>query len=95
MRSDSRVRPSADGRRDRGKFPYEPSGDLKAPSFGASAGLVVTRQEGTAHFCRLNAKPLREIDDWLRDYEAFWSESTPIIDIKPVLEGGCDSPFTW
>jgi DNA-binding transcriptional ArsR family regulator len=40
-----------------------------------SAGLVVTRQEGTSRLCGLNAKPLRAIDDWLRDYEAFWSEA--------------------
>jgi DNA-binding transcriptional ArsR family regulator len=40
-----------------------------------SAGLVVTRHHGTTSVCGLNAKPLRAIDDWLRDYEAFWSET--------------------
>jgi len=40
-----------------------------------SAGLVVTRRHGTASLCGLNAKPLRAIDDWLRDYETFWSET--------------------
>jgi DNA-binding transcriptional ArsR family regulator len=40
-----------------------------------SAGLVVTRQEGTSRHCGLNAKPLRAINDWLQDYERFWSES--------------------
>src|SRR5258708_15453007 len=40
-----------------------------------SAGLVVARQKGTARICELNAKPLRSVDHWLRDYEAFWSES--------------------
>jgi DNA-binding transcriptional ArsR family regulator len=40
-----------------------------------SAGLVVTRRQGTARICELNAKPLRAVDDWLRDYEAFWGES--------------------
>jgi DNA-binding transcriptional ArsR family regulator len=40
-----------------------------------AAGLVVTRQDGTAHICRLNAKPLRAIDDWLRDYKMLWGES--------------------
>ena len=38
-----------------------------------SAGLIVTRQDGTSRLCGLNAKPLRVIDDWLREYEAFWS----------------------
>jgi DNA-binding transcriptional ArsR family regulator len=40
-----------------------------------SAGLVTTRQEGTSRLCGLDAKPLRAINDWLRDYEVFWSES--------------------
>lgn len=40
-----------------------------------SAGLVVTRQEGTSHHCGLNAKPLRAINEWLHDYEVFWSET--------------------
>jgi DNA-binding transcriptional ArsR family regulator len=37
-----------------------------------SAGLVLTRKDGTARVCRLNAKPLRAVSTWLREYEAFW-----------------------
>jgi len=40
-----------------------------------SAGLVATRQQGTANFCSLDPKPLRVISDWLQDYEMFWTES--------------------
>jgi DNA-binding transcriptional ArsR family regulator len=40
-----------------------------------AAGLVVARRDGTARICELNAKPLRAVDDWLRDYAAFWRES--------------------
>jgi DNA-binding transcriptional ArsR family regulator len=40
-----------------------------------SVGLVVTDQDGTARICALNAKPLRSVNDWLRDYEAFWDEN--------------------
>lgn len=40
-----------------------------------SAGLVVSRQEGTSRHCGLNAKPLRAISNWLRGYEMFWSET--------------------
>ena len=40
-----------------------------------SAGLVVTEKHGTVGICRLNAKPLRAVNDWLRDYETFWSAS--------------------
>jgi DNA-binding transcriptional ArsR family regulator len=40
-----------------------------------SAGLVVTREDGTARLCGLNARPLRAVDDWLKDYNAFWRDS--------------------
>lgn len=49
-----------------------------------SAGLVVTRQHGTARICSLNAKPLRGINDWLRDYETFWAETMQ--DLKNYVE---------
>jgi DNA-binding transcriptional ArsR family regulator len=38
-----------------------------------SAGLLVTRKDGAAQICTLNAGPLRAVDEWLRDYEMFWS----------------------
>jgi DNA-binding transcriptional ArsR family regulator len=40
-----------------------------------TAGLIVTRKDGTTTLCSLNAKPLRIIDDWLQDYETFWSDT--------------------
>jgi DNA-binding transcriptional ArsR family regulator len=40
-----------------------------------SAGLVSTHQQGTSNLCRLNAKPLLAVNDWLQDYETFWNES--------------------
>jgi DNA-binding transcriptional ArsR family regulator len=40
-----------------------------------SAGLVTTQRHGAAHICRLNAKPLRAISLWLREYEVFWGET--------------------
>jgi len=49
-----------------------------------SASLVVKRQDGAARICGLNAKPLRAIDDWLRDYEALWSES--LRNLKSFIE---------
>lgn len=39
------------------------------------AGLVIMRKEGTASVCRIDAQPLRMVDDWLHDYEIFWRES--------------------
>jgi DNA-binding transcriptional ArsR family regulator len=38
-------------------------------------GLVVTKSEGPARICQLNAEPLRAVDDWLRDYQEFWAQS--------------------
>jgi len=40
-----------------------------------AAGLVVARRDGTARVCELNALPLRDVDDWLRDYQTFWRAS--------------------
>jgi DNA-binding transcriptional ArsR family regulator len=50
-----------------------------------SAGLVVSKQQGAARICALNAKPLRAIDHWLRDYQAFWSET--LEGLKTYMEG--------
>jgi DNA-binding transcriptional ArsR family regulator len=49
-------------------------------------GLVVTENEGTARICRLNAAPLRALDDWLRDYRELWGES--LRNLKRLVEGG-------
>jgi DNA-binding transcriptional ArsR family regulator len=40
-----------------------------------AAGLVVTKKQGTARICTLNAEPLRAVDDWLSDYQTFWGET--------------------
>jgi DNA-binding transcriptional ArsR family regulator len=40
-----------------------------------SAGLIVTRREGRTRSCSLNGRPLKAVNDWLRDYESFWSEA--------------------
>jgi DNA-binding transcriptional ArsR family regulator len=49
-----------------------------------SVGLVVTRRSGTASICELNARPLRAVSDWLRDYEALWAGS--LRDLKRYVE---------
>jgi DNA-binding transcriptional ArsR family regulator len=67
-------------------------GDLAAPfdmSFSAAskhvrvletAGLVRREVRGRAHVCRLEAVPLREAEQWLRDYERFWTERLDVLD---------------
>lgn len=39
------------------------------------AGLVDTKAQGAANMCSLNPQPLRLVEDWLSDYEAFWNHS--------------------
>jgi DNA-binding transcriptional ArsR family regulator len=38
------------------------------------AGLVRRRVDGRTHRCRLNPKALAEADEWLKAYEARWTE---------------------
>jgi DNA-binding transcriptional ArsR family regulator len=36
------------------------------------AGLLIRRKQGRVHYCRLNAKPLRDAAKWLAFYQQFW-----------------------
>lgn len=49
-----------------------------------TAGLIVTHQDGASRICKLDARPLRAVNDWLRDYESFWGES--LRDLKRYVE---------
>ena len=35
----------------------------------------MAHKDGTARICDLNAKPLRAVGVWLRDYQALWALS--------------------
>ena len=50
-----------------------------------SAGLVTSQKNGATHICRLNAKPLRAVSLWVREYEVFWGES--LRGLKNYVEG--------
>jgi len=50
-----------------------------------SAGLLVARKAGASQICRLNAEPLRAVDEWLRDYEALWDQN--LRNLKQHVEG--------
>lgn len=39
------------------------------------AGLVERRKAGRQQWCRLKAAPLAEADQWLRQWEKFWTSS--------------------
>jgi len=48
------------------------------------AGLVLDRKAGRETRYRLNAAPLREIEDWVSFYSKFWS--TSMMRLNQVLE---------
>jgi DNA-binding transcriptional ArsR family regulator len=50
-----------------------------------SAGLITTRRNGTTRICELNAKPLRAVQDWIREYEKFWDDN--LLNLKKYVEG--------
>jgi DNA-binding transcriptional ArsR family regulator len=39
------------------------------------AGLIERGREAQWRPCRLQAEPLREVDDWVEQYRRFWEES--------------------
>ena len=47
-------------------------------------GLVRVRDEGRQRFYSLDPAPLREVYDWVKDYERLWSERFELLDT--VLE---------
>lgn len=49
-----------------------------------SAGLVVARQAGTSRLLTLDARPLRVVHGWLKDYESYWGET--LEDLKHYVE---------
>lgn len=44
------------------------------------AGLIVRGREAQWRPCQLNAKPLKDVEDWLEQYRQFWEESFDRLD---------------
>jgi len=44
-------------------------------------GLVDVREEGRQRMYRLNARPLKPIHDWVKDYERSWSQRFERLDV--------------
>ena len=73
-------------------------GELAAPfamSFaGASkhlkvlegAGLVARRKVGRMQLCSLNAEPLAEAEQWLRQWETFWTAKLDRLEVLVAAE---------
>ena len=45
-----------------------------------SAGLLQRTVEGRVHRCRINAKPLSEVSEWVNFYESFWNKKLDALD---------------
>jgi DNA-binding transcriptional ArsR family regulator len=47
-----------------------------------TAGLVVSHRDGKARMYDLDAKPLRAMNTWLRDYEALWKPGSTFFPVE-------------
>src|SRR5215467_5919211 len=45
-----------------------------------AVGLVTSREEGRQRMYRLNGQPLKEIHDWVKQYEQTWNERFDALD---------------
>ena len=57
------------------KFDISRQGVTKHIKTLEKAGLVYIDSQGRERFCNANAKPLIEINKWLKFYEQFWDDS--------------------
>lgn len=44
------------------------------------AGLVKRRRDGRVHSLKLEAKPMKEVQQWIEEYRRFWEESFDRLD---------------
>lgn len=58
-----------------GQFPMGRTAVSKHLTILREAGLVLDRKVGRETLYRLNAAPLREIQDWVAYYSRFWNEN--------------------
>ncbi|MDL2404693.1 metalloregulator ArsR/SmtB family transcription factor [Rhizobium calliandrae] len=56
------------------------------------AGLISKGREAQWRPCRLEAKPLRQVDDWLESYRQFWNDNLDRLEAYATLlqQGGTD-----
>jgi len=58
-----------------GQFDISRQGVTKHIKTLEDAGLVQIKSEGRERFCFANAKPLQEVNQWLKFYERFWDDA--------------------
>jgi len=70
--------------------------DMRRPSISEhlkvlkDAGLVIERKRGRQRYCHLDARPLREVQLWLRPYERFWRDK--LANLRVVLDAEDHEP---
>lgn len=57
------------------------AGASKHVNILVEARLVEKRKVGRQQICRLNAKPMRELRDWLDQYSKFWTAHLDALEI--------------
>jgi DNA-binding transcriptional ArsR family regulator len=68
--------------------------DMRRPSVSEhlkvlrDAGLVVERRNGRHRLYEIDARPLRQVSDWLTPYERFWREK--LGNLRDLLDGTDD-----
>lgn len=40
----------------------------------SDAGLLIIEKRGRTRHCRLNAEPMKQVTEWLEDYQSFWMD---------------------
>ena len=58
------------------------------------AGLISKGREAQWRPCRLEPKPLRQVDDWLESYRQFWNDNLDRLETYAALlqKGGKNDP---
>ncbi|MBB6486431.1 ArsR/SmtB family transcription factor [Rhizobium lusitanum] len=58
------------------------------------AGLISKGREAQWRPCRLEPKPLRQVDDWLESYRQFWNDNLDRLEAYATLlqQGEVDEP---
>ena len=61
-------------------LPISQPADSKHLKVLEKAGLIERRREAQRRWCRLQAKPLREVAVWASEYQQYWDESFERLD---------------
>jgi DNA-binding transcriptional ArsR family regulator len=61
-------------------FPISKSAITKHVKVLENAGLLKRTVDGRVHNCHLEPEPLKQVSDWMKYYEQFWSNKLDALD---------------